>query len=122
MLMENADGTFTAGPADVICILQLPGGTFHAAFFEEKPLPGPIGPLTELEFIRLKSKMHHTQGTASLADSQAELDKLRSKISISDANVLRDEAIKVNDPVSVWLVQNWLRGSISLREALPRSE
>ena len=105
------------GPLDILCILKLPAGTFHAAFFEEYPLPGPLMPAASL--VRLKSKMHHTAGASTLEGAQEHLDDLKQKISVPAGNVLRDAAIEVDDPVNVWLVPNWSAGTIdsSLRQA-----
>ncbi|MDP3726401.1 MAG: hypothetical protein Q8R36_04365 [bacterium] len=118
MLIENGDNTYLAGPADILCILKLPTGTFHVAFFEEKPMPGPIRPINELDGIRLKSKMHHTVGGKTLAEAQAHLRELRAKIKLPDQNVVDDAAIEVEDPVNVLLLLNWTRGNKTLKEVL----
>lgn len=120
MLLEKGDGTFVGGPADIICILKLPDGKFHAAFFEEHPLPGPVKPISELSMLRLKSKMHHTAGADTLEGAQQHLRELRAWIVLPDANVLADTPIEVNDPLSVWVVPNWTLGNCDLQKAILR--
>ena len=66
MLSNNGDGTYTLGPADVMCIFKLPTGRHHVAILEESPMPGPPQPLDALSFLRLRSKMHHTGGAETL--------------------------------------------------------
>ncbi len=109
MLIEKGDGTFTGGEGDVICILELPEGTFHTAFFEEHPMPGQVKPIAEEDFLRLKSRMHRTEGSKTLGEEQLKLDEMRIKIEIPDNNAIRDKAIKVDDPLNVWVVPNWIR-------------
>lgn len=114
MILQRDDGTCDVGPLDIICILKLPAGTFHAAFFEEAPMPGPVQPIDSLTFVRLKSKMHHTGGALTLEGAQEHLDELRLKIHLPDTNVVREEAIEIADPVSVWILGNWKRsGSLA---------
>lgn len=109
MLIEKSDGsgTYLGGPADVAMIVQI-GERFHVCFLEEYPLPGQSQPVEELAVIKLKSKMHHTVGAATLEEAQAQLDDLRTKIELPDANIIRDRAIAMNDPVSVMFLPNWL--------------
>jgi hypothetical protein len=118
MLINEGDGTYTAGRADIICILQLPTNTYHVAFFEEHPMVGQIKPVEQEEFFRLKSKMHHTQGSPTLEGAQIHLDEIRHKLIIPDTNVIRDRAIKVADPVNVWILPNWIKDGKSLSEVL----
>jgi hypothetical protein len=118
MLIPNKENTFVGGPADVICILKLPTGRFHVAFFEEHPMPGPVKPIAELPFIKLKSNMHHTGGADTLEGAKQHLNELRTKIQLPDANVLDEIAIEVKDPILVWLVQNWTTGQIGIKDAL----
>lgn len=119
MLLEtNQSGVFTAGSADMMCILKLPSGTYHPAFYEEHPMPGPIQPIAELSTIRLKSKMHHTSGFATFEEAQEDLKKLREKIILPDANVFWEEAIETDDPLGNFMIANWTRGVIPLKDAL----
>lgn len=111
MLIDNKNGTYTAGQADIIVILHLPSGTFHPAFFEEHPLPGQTKPIIEESFLRLKSKMHHTQGALTLEGAQKLLDEMRDKIILPDANVIRDKAIDVMEPVNTWILPNWIKNN-----------
>lgn len=118
MLIDQGDGTFLAGPADIMCILGLPSGKFHVAFFEEKPMSGPVRPIEELAVIRLKSKMHHTQGASTLEGAREQIRELRERIVITDGSVMTDEVITVEDPVSTWILPNWIKGSVTLKDVL----
>lgn len=118
MIINNGDGTYTMGPADVICIFRLPSGWYHMAVLEENPMPGPIKPIGECDFIRLKSKMHHTEGAETLEGAQQHLLELRKQIKIGDANVVSDAALDISDPVTVFPVRNWTKEKIPLKEAL----
>jgi hypothetical protein len=118
MLIENGNGTYTAGQGDIICILQLPAKTYHVAFFEEHPFAGQIKPIQDEDLLRLKSKMHHTTGSPTLEGAQKHLDDMRTKIILPDSNIVRDRAIKVEDPVSVWVLPNWIKQHKNLSEVL----
>ena len=118
MLIDNGNETYTVGEADIICILKLPTNTYHVAFFEEHPLPGQVKPIGELDFLRLKSKMHHTQGSPTLEGAQVHLDEMRGKLIIPDANVLKERAISVEDPVNTWVLPNWIKDNKPLSEIL----
>lgn len=114
---DNAN-VFNGGEADMICILKLPGGRYHVAFYEENPMPGPVQPIRELSFVRLKSKMHHTAGAENLEEAQEHARQLREKIILPNSNVFITEAIELEDPVSVWAVPNWTTGTCTLEAAL----
>ncbi|TSC81738.1 MAG: hypothetical protein G01um101420_843 [Parcubacteria group bacterium Gr01-1014_20] len=118
MFIDRGDGTVLSGPADTLCILRLPVGSYHVAFFEEKPMPGPVKPINELSIIRLKSKMHETNGHETLEGAKASLAELRKKFIVPDENVVDDVAFEVEDPVQVWVVENWIGKSLSLKNAL----
>ncbi|MDO8408156.1 MAG: hypothetical protein Q7S95_02890 [bacterium] len=118
MLIGNNDGTYVAGPADIACIFRLPGGRYHIAVLEEYPMPGPPKSVDELDFIRLKSKMHHTAGAETLEGAQEHLAQLRKKIEFKDTNVVGDISIDMDDPVCVIQVRNWIRETMSLKEAM----
>jgi len=68
MLISNGpDGTFTTGHLDVLLILHhVEAGTYHAAFFEEAPPPGPVQDVGDVAIVRLRSKLHHTTGASSV--------------------------------------------------------
>lgn len=117
MLVNNGDGTYTMGPADVMCIFRLPTGRYHLVILEESPMPGPIQSLDSLSVIRLKSRGHHTDGAETLEGAQAHIAEYRKKLKIKDANVLSDVAIDMEDPVCVFPVRNWIRDNIPLKEA-----
>jgi hypothetical protein len=118
MMIDNGNGTFTAGEADIICILKLPTNTYHVAFFEEHPFAGQVKPIKEEPMLRLKSKMHHTKGSLTLEGAQVHLDDMRTKLIVLDSNVIRDRAIEVQDPVNVWVVPNWIKENKQLAEVL----
>jgi hypothetical protein len=88
MLIEKQEGGFSASNMDLLCILfnEAPG-TYHPAFFEESPLPGPIqdNPST----VRLKSKFHHTSGFQTLEEAQGSLIEL-SKTRITGAQIIKE--------------------------------
>lgn len=111
MLFQNNDGTHTAGPLDVLAILHdVERGTYHAAFFEESPMPGPIKHVSELEVVRLRSKMHHTGGAPDLAGAQAHLDELAKRIRVPETNVARQKAFAWDGSHGVSIViENWRR-------------
>lgn len=80
MLIENDDKTYTAGPLDVLCILHLEeAATYHPAFLEESPPPGPIQSPEEMKVVRLRSKIHHTTGFKTLEEAQRNLNEELSK-------------------------------------------
>lgn len=83
MMIRNEDGTFTAGPLDVLCILYVEKtGRFYPAFVEERPLPGPVPDPKDMSFARLKSKMSHTSGFDTLEAAQKSLrEDLAKKLS-----------------------------------------
>jgi len=119
MLIETKEkGVFNALSADMICILKLPAGTFHVAFFEEHPMPGPVQPISDLSALRLKSKMHHTRGAKTLEEAKEHAKKLCEQIILPDESVFVDKAIEVDDPVNNIVVGNWTTGKITLEEAL----
>ena len=110
MLIGNGDGTFLCGPWDVIVIYQHhTDGTFHPAFYQESPMPGAGGDGVE-NLIRLKSKMHHTDGFATLEEAQASARDLQAKLGLSDDNVVLDLLVPWDGEIGdVMIVQNWRR-------------
>jgi hypothetical protein len=121
MLIVRGDGNFDGGIFDVICLLRnVNTGHYHTCFAEEMPLPGPMEPNPTL--IRLKSKMHHTQGAPDLVQGIKYLEKLASKIILPAENILR-EPIDWNgwggDGTFVIFVPNWrLPGAQPLKISL----
>lgn len=109
MLIPRSEGGYTAGPLDIQCILHnLEAGTFHAAFFEERPPPGPVLPVAETALVRLWSKMHHVTGSPTLEGAQAHLDDLAAKIQVRPENIARTQAYPWDGtPAIVWCVENW---------------
>lgn len=123
MLLDNGDGTYMAGPLDVICILQDEDtGRFHAAFFEEHPLPGPVESVEETSTVRLFSRMHHTGGADTLEGAKAHFQQLRNTIQIEDANV-SDEPISWDGQLGiVWMFPNWKRRGQTFGDMFPRPD
>ncbi len=118
MLIENTDGTFTLGPADVICILRLPAGTYHVAIMEEFRSQWAWMPFNLLKTIHLKTCSYHTLGAHTLEGAQQEMAELRQKFTVDDANVVADVALNARIPRCIIQVQNWVTRKTSLKEAL----
>lgn len=88
MLIQNEDGTFIAGPLDVLCILHdKKKGSYHAALLEEDPFPGPVPDIRETKIVRLKSKMHHTQGASTLEEAKKHLKELSERVKVPEGNI-----------------------------------
>jgi len=112
MMIQNEDGTCTGGPLDVLCVLHdTANGTFHAAFFEEKPLPGPVKSVEETDAVRLKSKMHHTDGNPTKEEALGVLADLSTKIKIPPENIWTDPIPWDGTVGIVWLIPNWRKAS-----------
>jgi len=87
-LISNGDGTYIASPLDVVMILHnVVAGTFHAAFFEEAPLPG----VPTAKSVRLRCRLHCLLGALSLEVALADLFGLASKIRVPPENVWCDK-------------------------------
>jgi len=93
MLISNGpDGTFTTGHLDVLLILHhVEAGTYHAAFFEEAPPPGPVQDVGDVAIVRLRSKLHHTTGASTLEGAKAHLDEVAVKICVPPENLWREK-------------------------------
>jgi hypothetical protein len=111
MLIQNEDGTFTAGSLDVFCILRdETTGRFHPAFFEESPLPGPVEAAAETIVVRLKSKMHHTVGFESLEEAVVGLqEELIDRIKVPETNICKEPIDWDGQIGIVWICSNWLK-------------
>jgi hypothetical protein len=80
------DSGWIAGLWDLLAIVRdTSTGRFHVYAFYEAPPPGPYNP--DLEFVRLKSKMHHTTGATTFEEALGHLAETRKKIQIADDNV-----------------------------------
>ena len=110
MLLNNGDGTFTAGPLDVMIIYHnVLTDTYHPAFYEERPMPGPATPA----FVRLFSKVHHIEGAKTLEGAQALLAELRAKIKLDDLNVESEHPMPWDGELGhVLFVPNWRKGGV----------
>ena len=112
MLIPNEDRTYTGGPLDVILIYHnIDKGTFHPVFYEEYPMPGPVSDVKDETMVRLRSKMHHTVGFATLEEAQENVRaEMRLQISLPDANIAIERALPWSGNLDdVWLVHNWRR-------------
>jgi len=118
MLIDNGDGTCFCGPSDIVYILRLPNDRYHVVFTEEHPMPGPIRDIETLEVLRMKSKMHHTTGADDFAGAQQHLQEMLTKLKIQPENVVSEVAFDSDDPVRSFMLANWTRGGVSLRDAL----
>lgn len=110
MMIDKGNGTYAAGPLDVLCILHdVNTGKYHAAFFEESPISGKVRPMDKTEFVRLKSKMHHTAGSKTLDGALEHLKELSEKIIVPDENV-KKEPIDWDGEIGITLVfENWIK-------------
>lgn len=105
MLIQNGDGTATAGPFDVLLILEHDKTKrLHVCFAEERPFPGPIEDSPPL--VRLKSAMHHTGGAATLGEALEQIAELRRALEVRDENVWTEPRPWDGDPFVV-VVPNW---------------
>lgn len=108
MLLERNDNTFDGGILDVICILHnVNTNRYHVAFFEESPMPGPVQPIEEMIYVRLKSKMHHTVGAATLEGAMKHLEEFKSKIHVQDKNIWLEPKDWDGEVGIVWVVPKW---------------
>ena len=95
MLLFSTFGV-VAGPFDLIGIVKnTKTGRFHAYVWEESPLPG--GDNADSDVVRLKSRMHHTEGAETFERALEHVADLRKKIQIKDANVRTAEVMKEKD-------------------------
>lgn len=88
MYIETATGLL-AGPYDVISMVKdTSTGRYHLYMLYESRMPGleDTDP-DQLRVIRLKSKMHHTEGAATYEDALEQLAEMRTLIQIADENV-----------------------------------
>lgn len=110
MLIPNGNGTFVAGPFDVLCILHGPSGRFHAAVFTDRPFPGPY-PTTfeEVDVVRLQSQMHHTDGAATLEVALMQVAELTKKIAFLPTNIWLKPFPWDGTQGFCWTVKNWLK-------------
>lgn len=108
MMIQNENGTFTGGPLDVLCILNdVTTGRYHAAFFEEKPFPGPVESVKNTDLVRLKSKMHHTEGSDTIEGALEHLVDLSEKLIVPSDNIWKDPIEWDGELDMVLLVPNW---------------
>ncbi len=122
MLINNGDGTMTAGPLDFICILRdVRGARFHPCFVEERPMPGPVKSIADTPFIRAKSKMHHTTGFGTFEEAQRNvLEDFAKKIVLPPANVGTKKAINWDsaDVAFVVVLPNWVADKKTIDDVL----
>ena len=112
MMVKNKDGTYKAGLLDVLCILHnVNTGRYHAAFFEESPIPGDVKTVNETEVVRLKSKMHHTEGSETLEGALEQLKELSEQIIVSEENIRKDPIDWDGEIGITFLWENWRNGN-----------
>lgn len=106
MMIPRGDGTYDGGFHDVIMILHdAKTGRFHAAFFEEHPWCPDSG-----GSVRLKSKMHHTEGSPTLEGAQEHAKKLAESIHLPPENIWTDkpqEGWDAENMAVVWMFPDW---------------
>ncbi len=106
MMIDNGNGTFTAGGLDVLCILyDVNKNRYHAAFFEESPMPGRVKSIDETDIVRLRGKMHHTGGSDTLEGALGHLKELSEKVIVPEENVWKDP-IDWNGEIGITLIRN----------------
>jgi hypothetical protein len=69
--------------------------------------------LSDTKVVRLKSKMHHTQGTPDFEEAQKHLEELRQKIAVSDENVVRRPVAWGGEPFTT-IISNWKASGTSI--------
>ena len=123
MLLDNGNGTVTGGPLDILCILHsAPSGRYHVAFFEEHPLPSQSGEsVDEIDFVRLKSILTHTDGADTLEGAHDHLREMREKLILQDENVTEVPLPWDGTIGTVWMVGNWRKTKEPLEEVLKTS-
>lgn len=106
MMIDNGNGTFTAGSLDVLCILyDVNKNKYHAAFFEEHPFPSS----EETDMVRLRSKMHHTEGSDTLDGALEHLKELSKRIIVPEENIWK-EPFEWDGRLGITFVKrNWRR-------------
>lgn len=112
MLIDNGDGTFTCGPLDVLLILlDVAHGTYHAALFAERPLPGSASvDVRDVELVRLECRLSHTRGAPTLEEAQQHLAALCERFKVPETNVWKDRIVAWNGDIQVLLFEpNWLK-------------
>jgi hypothetical protein len=72
----------------------------------------------EVKVVRLKSKMHHTEGADTLDGAKAHYGQLRDDIKIPDLNA-SDTPIGWDGEMGlVWAVENWTAKGVNVGEVL----
>lgn len=93
MLLNNGDGTYTAGPLDAVVILHHnETGRYHVSLFEEHKDLGPIPMVGETRVVRLISRMHHTEGAETLEGAKVQRQEMLSKLTLPAENVFEEVA------------------------------
>lgn len=96
------------GALDAIIVLHNAiTDTYHAAYFTEAPMPGPLVPIEKLDTVRLKSRMHHTAGAPTIDEARVHATALQVETELADANVLPDLVEWDGELGVVLLVPNW---------------
>jgi hypothetical protein len=109
MLIQNEkENTYTGGPFDVIVILKhFSEGTYHAAFIEEVPLPGPVPDVESTNVVRLKSKFVRLMGAKTFEEASKHLEDLARKIELPEGNVVRSGYYLWDGQPLVVIANNW---------------
>lgn len=112
LIATGGTPAYSAGPLDVVLVLRdVNSDRYHLAFFEHHPMPGPIVQYGELEVVRLKSKMHHTEGAETLEGALKVMDEfLTQSVHVFDGNAFRGGAIEWDGEIGiVCIASNWRR-------------
>jgi hypothetical protein len=114
MLIANGDGTFIGGPLDARMILyREETKTYHASFFEELPMPGPVLEVENVESVRLRCKMHHTQGSTTLEGAIEHLNEIAQKIELPDENRFLTPILWDGTHSMMFFTDNWRKSKTS---------
>lgn len=85
-MMIRTGEKFVTGIQDkILILLNEQTGTYHCAFFEEKPLPGSY--LEPRHVTRVMCRMSHTTGSKTLEGAKHHVAELRATIIVDDRQV-----------------------------------
>ncbi len=110
MLIQTEDPkVYRGGPLDVICILHdTQNNTYHPSFLEEKPLPGPVPSVKDTTIVRLKSRMHNTEGFRSFEEAvQNVKEEFAKQILLSEENLWIQKPMEWDGEAFTMMVPNW---------------
>lgn len=109
MMLEIEPGRFAVGPRDQIRILRhIESGTYHSAFFEERPFPGSPD---SHAVTRVVCRLTHTAGSPTLEGAKTHVAQMRERFIVDDGQVVLEPVEWDGSPAPMLLV--------SLKESAP---